>query len=109
MNEMIDEQALDEIDAESQVRYVARDRRKDPWRFWYCRGCRRGFKKGKPVPIPSGDGPVFVRHERTKKPFLLGAERKLRSAVRREKARYIHEREAQNLDDESAIGADAAQ
>lgn len=104
----IDKGATDEIEEEAGVRYKMRERSKWQKKLECCIFERRieNHKRAKPIPRP---GRIFVdRGVRAKKAFLTGAERKLRSAVRREKAQYLHEREAQNPDGELARGADAA-
>ena len=86
-----DEQTIDQIEFELRVRCDERY----PKDLSYRLG-EKLTSKGKPIPIPVHGFPSpHMRGMRTKKAFLRGAERKLRNAVRREKAQYLHEREAQ--------------
>lgn len=106
MNQATAEQTLDQIEFETRVRYDAQDHaRTRNWGVLYLFE-RRFFNNRRAKPLPPWICPNDPR--RIKKAFLIGSERKLRNAVRREKAQYLHEREAQNPDGELAIGADAA-
>lgn len=98
----IDKEAIVEIEVEAGVRYKMRERSK--WQK-KVEGCILSGRRAKPIPAPPW---LDMSGVRAKKAFLIGSERKLRSAVRREKAQYLHEREAQDSDGELAIEADAA-
>ena len=104
----IDKETIYEMEEESGVRYKMRERSKWQKKNACCIADKRICgRRSKPLQRP-GWSWFNIGGVRTKKAFLLGAERKLRNAVRREKAQYLYEREAQNPDGEFAIVADAA-
>ena len=87
---VIDKEAINEIEEETGVRYKMRERSKRQKKVKCCIHHQHfhNGRRAKPIPIPGFGG---FQTQRTKKAFLVGAERKLRNAVRRAKERYLHD------------------